>query len=143
MSNSKWVQQKYSVHNVHKYKGDINNIELKSSWEIDFAKFLDFNEKVLEWSSEEIKIPYFNPIKNHRTLYYPDFWVKYENKYGEIVQELIEVKPLSQIKKPGPKATKYQRCTWIVNQSKWDAAFKFCRRSGMNFKILSEKSIFK
>ena len=41
-----------------KYKGDINNIICRSSWEKRFCSWCDLNESIIEWGSEEFWIPY-------------------------------------------------------------------------------------
>ena len=38
--------------------------------------YFDRNENVIEWSSEEIAIPYVSPWDNKIHRYYPDFLVK-------------------------------------------------------------------
>ncbi len=142
MAKKGWMQGLYTPTNPDKYKGDLNKIIFRSSWELSFAKFLDGNPNVLEWASEEFHIPYFNPMKKRNARYYPDFWVKYQNKHGEIIQEVIEVKPHSQVQRP-KKGNKYEQATWFTNMAKWDAAIKFCKQRKLKFRVLTEKSMFK
>ena len=44
--------------NPQKYKGNVNNIIYRSSWEKRFMIYCDKNRSVLEWGSEEIAISY-------------------------------------------------------------------------------------
>ncbi len=52
--------------------------------------------------SEEIAIPY-RGLDNRIHRYFPDFKIKYENARGNIIVEIIEVKPKAQTKKPTKK----------------------------------------
>lgn len=136
---------KYRPHNPKKYNGDINKIIWRSTWELKLCKHLDFSEKVIKWSSEEIVIPYFFPIdqKNHR--YFMDFWVRYKSSKG-IKEILIEVKPHKETLAPVKQKKKTKRYltevhTYIKNKSKWDAAEKWAKKRNMEFKIFSEKEL--
>ena len=53
--------------------------------------WLDRNENVVEWGSEEFSIPYKSPVdgKNHR--YYPDFFVRVKQKDDIIRAMVIEI----------------------------------------------------
>ena len=53
---------KYKPKNPEKYKGDINKIFWRSYWEFKFMVFLDTHKDILRWNSEEVIIPYTNPI---------------------------------------------------------------------------------
>lgn len=142
MAESGWKQGFFKPKHPEKYKGDVNNIAMRSSWEFSFAKFLDGNPNVLEWASEEFFIQYFNPVKQRTARYYPDFWVKYKNKHGEIIEEVIEVKPYNQVQRP-KRGNKYEQLQWVVNMAKWDAAIKFCKQRNLKFRVLTENSLFR
>ena len=61
-----------------KYKGDPTKIIYRSMWELRFMKYCDKTPNILEWSSEEVIIPYRGLDRRvHR--YFPDFWIKYKN----------------------------------------------------------------
>ncbi len=131
-----------------KYKGNVNNIRFLSSYEKSFFEFLDNNPSVLLWASEEISIPYIKPTTGRVHKYYPDIWVKYKNKDGIIIQDLIEIKPEKQTKPPktvgkSKKTQIYEAITWAINKSKWKSAKLFCIKYNMNWKIITEKDIFK
>ena len=144
--------QIYKPLNIDKYKGRSYPI-CRSTWEYSFCKWLDGNEKVLQWESEPLPIPYKDPtnqvingrIKTRR--YFPDFLVKVMSG-GEIKTWLIEIKPYKETlppKRSGRQSTKtvlYEAKTWMVNQAKWKAAEIYCSRRDWIFKILTEKSLF-
>ena len=125
-----------------KYKGDPTKVTYRSMWELRFMKYCDKNDSILEWSSEEIVIPY-RSIDNKVHRYYPDFWIKYKQYDGTMIQEIIEVKPKSQCKRPSKKGKHYGKYlrearTYAINEAKWDAAREFCLDRGYRFRILTE-----
>lgn len=142
----RFVQGYYQPKNPHKYKGNVNKIVYRSSWELKAHNFFDNNPNVLEWSSEEVVIPYLKPTDGRVHRYFPDYWVKYCNKRGEIIEEIIEVKPRSQTQRPRGRNAKtriYEQLTHAVNIAKWAAASEWCKQNGMVFRIITENSLFK
>ncbi len=127
----------------NKYTGKYPII-VRSSWERLFCQWLDANKKVTAWSSEAIIIPYYDPVQKKKRRYYPDFWMKVENK-----KYLIEVKPFKETKPPskrGKKSSKtklHQEATYLTNQAKFDAAQKYCKKMGYEWKVLTERQLFK
>ena len=125
-----------------KYKGDPTKIIYRSMWELRFMKYCDKTPNILEWSSEEVIIPYRGLDRRvHR--YFPDFWIKYKNAKGQIVKEIIEVKPKAQTKKPTKKGKHYGKYlrearTYAINQAKWEAAEEYCLDRGYKFRIITE-----
>ena len=114
--------------------------------------YLDNTPSVLRWSSEEIVVPYVSPLDNRVHRYFPDFYMKYKDNKGMIVEALIEIKPSKQTKPPDPKRkkTKTGRTskrylkevnTYIINDAKWKQAIKFCNERGWNWRIVTEKEI--
>ena len=137
---------KYQPSHPRKYKGDPTNITFRSLWERKFMNWCDQNANVLEWSSEEIIIPYRGPDgKPHR--YFPDFYMKQRQNDGKIKRYVIEVKPLKQCSPP--KRTKkgqtrgYMReaYEYAKNQAKWQAATEFCKDRQWEFKVVTEKEL--
>ncbi len=125
-----------------------DRIVFRSSWEEDFCIFLDNNTRVLRWSSEPFAIPYMKPTDKRMHKYYPDFWFEYVDKNGEIIQEVIEVKPLNQISQPNPTGKKpkqqiYESLTWAINTAKWKAATEFCNKYNMKFRLITENKQFR
>jgi hypothetical protein len=132
--------------NPSKYKGDVNNIWIRSSWEKVLLKWMDSNPNVIEYSSEELKIPYISPIDNRYHNYYPDMIAKIKSK-GKIITYVIEVKPFNQTFEPKvrKKMTKqyiHEVYTWGINSAKFKAAKDFCKKNGWIFRILTEKDLF-
>ena len=128
-----------------KYKGNVNNIICRSSWEKKFCNWCDLNENIVEWGSEEFWIPYRAPDGKTRR-YFPDFIIKVKENTGEIKTYVIEVKPKKQTKEPRipKKKTKswlYEMKTYTVNQAKWQAADEWCKDKRIEFKIITEKEL--
>ena len=143
---------KFRPKNPNKYKGNPSNIIYRSLLERRFMVYLDNNPSVLKWGSEEIIIPYVSPVDNRVHRYFPDFYMKYRNSKGMIVEELIEVKPFSQCSPPNPKKrlTKTGRTskrylkevqTYMVNEAKWNQAMTYCKDRNWKWRILTEKDI--
>jgi len=134
--------------NPQKYVGNVHNIMFRSSWEVTFMKWLDQNNAVLRWGSEELAIPYVNPIKldpNGRpkvSRYYPDFIMLYRDANGAIKKEIIEVKPYREsVLTPG--MSERDKMMYAVNQAKWKAAAIFAESQGATFRVVTEKTIYK
>lgn len=141
-----YTQGKFFPKNPHKYKGDVNNIVFRSSWEFHFCRWCDRNVNVIEWSSEEIVVPYFLETDQKWHRYFTDFLVKLVKTDGTVKTCLIEIKPHSQIVKPlieGKlnKKTKEKALLWIQNQTKWRYAREFAAKRGWDFMVLSEKDL--
>lgn len=138
---------KFRPSNHLKYKGDTSNIVYRSLWELKFMNYCDKNENILEWGSEELWIPYVSPKDNRVHRYFPDFYIKYKNRHGNIQKSLIEIKPLKQTKKPNMNPKRKTKgwlneiVTYGVNQAKWKAAEEFCEDRLWDFKILTEKEL--
>jgi len=130
-----------------KYKGDQRNIIYRSLWERKFMNYCDLNENILEWASEEFFIPYHDPTTNRVRRYFPDFFIKYKDKDGNIRRSVIEVKPMRETLEP--KATKgksrktliNESVTYAKNQAKWKAAREYCADRMWEFKVITEKEL--
>jgi hypothetical protein len=132
--------------NPAKYKGDPTKIIYRSRWELMVMQRLDSHPDVLQWSSEEVVIPYVSPIDNRYHRYFMDFYMKRKNKQGKIEEILIEVKPLAQTKPPTVQNKPTKRYitevqTWGVNSAKWEAAREYCKNRGWQFQIITEKEL--
>jgi len=114
---------------------------------------LDQHPDIVQWQSEEIAIPYMNPVKGKTSRYFPDFVIKKrigENKYQMI---MIEVKPKGQTVPPDPKkkrstpsgrvSRKYlnEAATYAINEAKWKAAQRYCKERGWIFQLMTEDHI--
>ena len=143
----KYHQGFFIPKNPKKYIGDASNIIYRSSWEFKFLMECDNNPDILEWSSEEIAIPYRSPLDKQIHHYFPDNFIKTKQINGSIKKQIVEIKPHAQTLEPvkGKKKTKkYIRevTTYLVNQAKWEAAKSWCADRGYDFVILTEKQLF-
>jgi hypothetical protein len=129
-----------------KYDGDPTNIVYRSLWELKFLRYCDLNDNILEYSSEEIVIPYMDRSTNRVRRYFPDAYIKVKQPDGIIKKYLIEIKPSKQtIPPPKPKrqTRRYiaEAMEFVKNQSKWEAAREYCKDRMMEFKILTEHDL--
>ena len=120
----RFAQGKYTVVNPEKYVGN-RQPTYRSSWEWQFMRFCDNNPNIIKWASEAVSIPYKDPFTGRQTIYVPDFFIQYADKNNKIQVELIEVKPQNQ-----------------TLQEKWRAAYAWCARQGIKFRILTEQDLF-
>jgi len=137
---------KFSPRNTKKYLGDPTNIWYRSLWERRVMVHLDENTSVIGWSNEEIVIPYLSPVDNRWHRYFPDFYVKVQNRQGLVESMILEVKPKSQAVPPKPKdkvTRQYIRevTTWGVNDAKWKAAQEYCKDRNWKFSLITEDQL--
>jgi hypothetical protein len=134
--------------NPQKYVGNVNKIMFRSSWELRFMQWLDTNNAVLRWGSEELAIPYVNPIKideNGRpkiSRYFPDFIIMYRDNLGNLKKEIVEVKPMKESVLTAGSSER-DKMAYAVNQAKWKAASIFAESQGAVFRVITEKSMFR
>lgn len=149
-----WHQNVYVVVNKEKYIGpDVDHVVFRSSWEKRFFEFLDNNPYILAWASEPEAINYLKPVPDEKggvklkpAKYYPDLYVEYVDSERNFKKELIEIKPLKQTKPSRsrkPTVKLQENYVHAVNTAKWEAAKRWCADRDIEFKILTEKSIFK
>ena len=128
-----------------KYKGDPNKIVYRSSWEVRVMKYLDENDGVVWWASEEMNVKYISPVDGRVHRYFPDFVVKVRRKDNSSTIFMLEVKPEAQTKLRQPKRVTKQyineAATYAVNQAKWKYAEEFCKDHGWVFKVVTEKDL--
>lgn len=150
--NGEYKSGKFIPKNPEKYIGDIHNIIFRSSWEQRFCIYCDTNEFILKWSSEPLKIPYYNPLDKKDHQYNVDFYMKTLNTEGIEQEWIIEIKPEKQTKKPiyegnmtTEKLKAYNRNMqiWITNQSKFKAAKLWAEQRGFRFGVINENFLFK
>jgi hypothetical protein len=107
--------------------------------------YLDRTPGVLEWSSEEIVIPYLSPLDGKFHRYFTDFYAKIKNTEGVIVRYIIEVKPRSQRKPPRKSKNQIRYIkeakTYVVNQAKWEAAEMWCKKNNHVFRVVDETDL--
>lgn len=141
--NSKYTQGVFIPKNIDKFIG--TKAFYRSSLELRFMKFCDVNENVLKWGSENVIIPYINPLDNKMHRYFVDNFVMI--KEGNTTKKyLVEIKPSSQLNPPKTKYRKksnliYEQTMWVTNQAKWHAAREWCGKKGLTFIIITEKQL--
>jgi hypothetical protein len=132
--------------NPQKYNGDPTKIIYRSLWELRLMRYFDSRDEIIEWSSEEVVIPYRSPKDRKIHRYFPDFVIKTRGADGNINTIMIEVKPLVQTKEPvknpkHPRRYLKEVMTYGINIAKWKAAQEFCADRKWQFKIMTEKEI--
>ena len=135
------LRGKYKLKCPEKYIGDPTKVIYRSRWELRTFQFLEKNPNVFKWASEEIKIPYFD-YKGKLHRYYPDLYFELRNgkKY------LVEIKPASQTRPPTTSNHRRfikEQVRFKINQAKWEAAKDFCARSGLEWRIWTERDLSK
>jgi hypothetical protein len=108
--------------------------------------YLDVHPDVIQWSSEEFCIPYKSPIDGRVHRYFPDFWIKQQNRDGVVENIVVEIKPYKQTQPPVTQTRRTKRyinevVTWGVNSAKWNAAKSFCEDRKWKFVIFTEKEL--
>jgi hypothetical protein len=130
-----------------KYVGNPDAIFFRSSWEYRFMIWADQNNAVLRWASEEIAIPYVNPIKkdlsgNHKiSRYYPDFIIMVRKPDGTVTKTIVEIKPKKESVLT-EKSSDRDKMAFIVNQTKWAAARAYAARNNAEFAVVTEEQLF-
>jgi hypothetical protein len=97
---------------------------------------------VSKWASEAIQIPYRDPLTGKATVYVPDFFIQYKDKFNQVLTELIEIKPASQTILERVGKNKYNQAQFVKNQAKWAAATMWCRQQGIKFRVVNENDLF-
>lgn len=138
--SGRWAQGKYVIKNPAKYVGN-RQPRYRSSWEWSFMRFCDNDPRILKWASESISIPYRDPFTGKQTIYVPDIFMFYQNKHGQQIAELIEIKPSAQTNLAEAKSMR-DKAHVIINHAKWAAASAYCKRTGIKFRIVTESQLF-
>lgn len=134
---------KFKPRNPQKYSGNPDNIVYRSSWELAVCSWLDKNDFVQRWSSEETVLKYMCPTDNKVHRYFLDFTIQFRN--GDI--HLIEIKPAKQTVAPVSKRGKNKKrllsetLTYMKNQAKWEAATSYAKRKGYKFSVWTENTL--
>ena len=122
------------------------DIIYRSLWELKFMNYCDSSKDIINWSSEEIIIRYRSPIDNRIHRYFPDFYIKYKDHSGKVLEKVIEVKPAKEVREPKKQKARTKKYVTEVmkyakNQAKWEAAEEFCKDRRWEFQILTEKEL--
>lgn len=138
---SKYANGKYTIKNPEKYMGK-RAPTYRSSWEFTFCSFCDNNPAVVNWASEAIQIPYFNPVSGKQTIYVPDFLIVYVDKNQRKHTELVEIKPSKEATMESAKSYR-DKLMVAINMAKWAAADNWARANNIRFRVVTEFDIFK
>ena len=138
---AKYAQGKYQIKNPEKYMGE-RLPSYRSSWEFTFMSFCDNNPAVLNWASEGVKIPYFNPVSGKNTIYVPDFLIVYVDANQRKHTELVEIKPSTETTMESARSYR-DKLMVAMNMAKWAAADSWARANNMRFRVVTEYDIFK
>lgn len=130
----------------HKYRGDTSRIIWRSTWELRVFKFMDETPSIIEWQSEEVAIPYFDPSTGRHRRYFPDIVARIKNPDGTTKTVMMEIKPEKQTREPKVSKRKTKRyitevTTWATNKAKWAAAEEYCKDRGWSFALITEKQL--
>ena len=145
---SKYKQGFFHPNRPQKYNGS-KPIIYRSGLELEFMKWADRYNGILEWGSESVIIPYIKPTLDpsktpgiHR--YYIDFNFTLKTDKG-IQKYIIEVKPFKQTQPPKSKTNGRsilrEQFTYAVNNAKWNAVRAWASKTGYKFGILTEKDL--
>jgi len=138
---SKYANGKYTIKNLDKYMGK-RAPTYRSSWEFTFCAFCDNNPAVINWASEAIQIPYYNPVSGKNTIYVPDFIIVYVDANQRQHTEIIEIKPSKETTMESAKSYR-DKLSVAINMAKWAAADSWARANNMRFRVVTEFDIFK
>lgn len=131
---------RYKPKNPKKYKGDYTKVIYRSLWEKHAFKWCDNNSNVIEWSSEEVVIPYLYEVDHKYHRYFMDLKIKFKD--GRVF--LVEIKPDAQTRPPtGQRRTKRyitESLTYVKNMNKWTTAQEYAKDRGWHFVIWTEKN---
>lgn len=111
-------------------------------------QWLDSNNAVLRWGSEELSIPYINPIKTDAagrpkiSRYFPDFVILYRGTNGQVQKEIVEIKPHKEAVLT-PRSSERDKLAYIVNEAKWKAAAAYAEANGAKFRVVTEHALFR
>jgi hypothetical protein len=110
--------------------------------------YFDLRKEIIQWSSEEVIVPYRCVFTGKIRRYFPDFVITVVDKAGRTATHMIEVKPLKETTPPKPSSRKTKRYlrevqAWGTNSTKWKYAREYCADRHWHFTIITEKDLFK
>jgi len=144
--NNKFRQGIFKPNNASKYIGKSDPV-YRSGWELKFFRWADMNENILAWGSENIIIPYLNPLDSKVHRYFVDNFIIFKDKEGKKQKFLIEIKPSKQTQRPvktkykKSKTLLYEQKMYVQNTAKWKAANEWANKKGYKFLIITEKEL--
>jgi hypothetical protein len=102
--------------------------------------WLDRNDSILAWASEEVVVPYVFQDKVRR--YFVDFWIRTDKE-----TLLVEVKPKRECLAPKRgrgrpmRLVESENVTFLKNQAKWKAAEQYAKSQGWRFWVWDEVTL--
>ena len=100
MASKKYRQGVFVPKNLKKFIG--SKAVYRSGLELKFFRFCDDNPNILQWSSENVVVPYVSPLDKRVHRYFVDNYIMI--KEGENIKRyLVEIKPFNQTKPPKTK----------------------------------------
>lgn len=131
--------------NPSKYVGDLNKIEFKSGLELAAFRQFDNHSSIINWSVENVKVPYRYNNKSH--IYIVDMWANIKQRDGSIKEYLVEIKHKKNVDKPSYNKRKSKRYDedldeWMKNKAKWKAAAKYAISKNIKFRIITNELIY-
>lgn len=166
--NAKTKQGYYRVQHPEKYIGNPNLVIYRSAWEYVFCRWCDFSPSILRWSSEPIRVPYYDRVskleeckrqgldpnnpKNWTVKYYnTDYWIEVEQGEGKTKRMFIEVKPSGKLKKPIPPAENSSlkdvrrfntlAKEYLINEAKFAALKAWAEKNNSEFWVFTEDTL--
>lgn len=166
--NAKTKQGYYKIQHPEKYVGDPNLVIYRSSWEHSFCRWCDFSPSIIRWSSEPIRIPYYDRIskleelkkqgldpnnpKNWTVKYYnTDFWIEVDKGDNVTQKMFIEIKPSGKLKKPHPpqegaplkEVRRFNMAAkeYIINEAKYAAMKAWAEKHDAKFYVFTEETL--
>jgi len=167
-NNAKTHQGYYKVANPAKYVGDPELCIYRSGWEMSFCKWCDVSPSVIRWSSEPVKIPYYDRVANLEMCkqhglnpnlpanwkirnYNVDFWVEVLKNDQTIERWLVEVKPGNKLTKPEPPEGKstlkadrnyvYRAKEYLINEAKFAACDAYAKKNNCKYYVFTEHTL--
>lgn len=148
MGMKSFKQGYYKVKYPNKCKNPKPEVRYLSDYELKTYKACDLSKAVISWGAEVVIVPYDSKVKGRKARYIVDLYMKWVDKFGNLREEIIEIKPLNQVHKPKrgrKKQSTFDREmeTWLLNQEKWKAAEQYAKARGWKFRVITEKAIYK
>ena len=114
------------ISGIHYSPKSSKPIRYKSKLEKLVCEYLDSSPKVHSYHYEAVKIPYIVAFqgKTFRKNYLPDFIIQFVDNN----KEMWEIKPSRELANP-------------INISKFRSGSAFCKKYGMEFRIITESTI--
>jgi len=140
--DSRFHQGYHKLENPHKLIGTYNakmGVMFRSGLELKFIQLLDLSPRCIRWTyeSDELIIPYYNPVKKKMCSYYPDFYIEMLGNSNRLLKYIIEVKSQKDTEKPDrekyktKKAYLYQLANSAVVEAKRMASLEYCKNKNM------------